>query len=617
MFGAQLGDYLSQFYSNGPYIHNVDNPLPYQSAFFSSYTVETNKHIEALTRMIGIMENTEKIFYDDMGVANIKEFNEQYMMGKNVLTKGRIKRASSFQGTFWARIDFLIVVQLKEILTLEFRQKDYSSIIRDTFSARPGIWDSMKNALVELYSAEIGTKKFTDRAALILLNHLNIEEKRQLIGRGDINLSQGELWELSQGLIRKVKLLGEKGDFAKVAPSVQDEINKLYFRQELDKQISKKTKEAISTIKRELRLIFEEEYTKKGKKLPEKKLANFQQTLINEVKKWSEEPASRSIFRVESQFSGELGEQSLKILWKLNFDNKIRGLRQTGAEKGEQVIKSYNIKTGEITNILKRKKSKDDEDEELTHVGSITPDIVFTAKKSKKTYAFSVKNYLGSMLVDGLEDLQIHIRGKKKLHTFLGEAAAAGSNFEGIGIGVDEIQRFVYVFINNMFRDEDSSMLLIKFMSSLINFYLQNQFIKSLSHMNNEIGDVRNSFIVLAGMYLIPMSSILRSVRDTLQQIADKNYGDSAGGLIAPGQLDLNDTATGNLMGIYRELVYEKRGIRDATPEWQPGDPYGSAMLSAGIGAGTQAYESMNMPEITFNVEKLIAAVESAMSIAK
>ena len=52
-------------------------------------------------------------------------------------------------------------------------------------------------------------------------------------------------------------------------------------------------------------------------------------------------------------------------------------------------------------------------------------------------------------------------------------------------------------------------------MGSLINFYLQNEFIDAISHVSKEVGDVRNSFIVLAGMYLIPMSSVLKSVRDT------------------------------------------------------------------------------------------------------
>lgn len=84
--------------------------------------------------------------------------------------------------------------------------------------------------------------------------------------------------------------------------------------------------------------------------------------------------------------------------------------------------------------------------------------------------------------------------------------------------------------------------------------------------------------------------------------------------MIAPGSIDLSDTATGNLMGIYRDMAWAKQGVKDATPEWEMGDPYGSDMLTIGINAGTQAYEYMNMPEITFNVAQLIAAVESAMA---
>lgn len=465
------------------------------------------------------MEANERIFYDDMGVSGIKQFNEEYMMGKSVLTKDRITRASSFKGTFWSKINFLITVQLRKILTIELTAKDYTNIIETAFGKgtandNSDIWERAKVALIKAYSRELMSKKSIDKAALILINHLNKLEKTSVLSSAGIELTPQELFQMSGGLIRARKLLGEKNDFSRVAPSVEDAAKNIHF-QNMRAAIDLRVKRATGVVKKELRKIFEQEYTAKGKKLPEKKLLFFQKTLIDQINEWANDSRKVKIFKTNSALSSEIGEQGLRILYKLKFGSKITGLRQTGNISGEQVIKSYNIKTGEVTAKLKRKKTEDEEDEELKHVGSITPDIVFKAKKSKKTYAFSVKNYLASMLLDGLEELSIHIRGKKKLSTFLGEASANIGSFNGVNISHDEIQRFVYVFINNLFRDEDSNMLLIKFMGSLINFYLQNEFIDAISHVNKEIGDVRNSFIVLAGMYLIPMSSILRSVRDT------------------------------------------------------------------------------------------------------
>lgn len=519
MRGAQLGDYLSQFYSEGPYVHNADNPLPYQAAFFSSQVETNNNHIRELNEIIRKMEANERIFYNDMGVSGIKQFNEEYMMGKSVLNKGRIARASSFKGTFWSKINFLITVQLKKILTIELTAKDYTNVIETAFGKgtandNSDIWERAKVALIKAYSRELMSKKSIDKAALILINHLYKLEKTSALSSVGIELTPQELSQISGGLIRARKLLGEKNDFSRVAPSVEEAAKNIHFKN-MRAAIDLRVKRATGVVKKELRTIFEQEYTAKGKKLPEKKLLFFQKTLIDQINEWANDSHKVNIFKTDSALSSEIGEQGLRILYKLKFGRKITGLRQTGGIYGEQVIKSYNIKTGEVTAKLKKKKTEDEEDEEFKHVGNITPDIIFKAKKSKRIYAFSVKNYLGSMLLDGLEELSIHIRGKKKLSTFLGEASASTGSFSGVNISHDEIQRFVYVFINNLFRDEDNSMLLIKFMSSLINFYLQNEFIDAISHVSKEVGDVRNSFIVLAGMYLIPMSSVLRSVRDT------------------------------------------------------------------------------------------------------
>ena len=51
--GAQLGDYLSQFYTNGPYLHSEDNDVPYKAAFFAdSARIETKARIDAFDGII-------------------------------------------------------------------------------------------------------------------------------------------------------------------------------------------------------------------------------------------------------------------------------------------------------------------------------------------------------------------------------------------------------------------------------------------------------------------------------------------------------------------------------------------------------------------------------------
>jgi hypothetical protein len=233
--GAQLGDYLSQFYSEGPYVHNADNPLPYQAAFFSSQVETNNNHIRELNEIIRTMEENERIFYDDMDVSGIKQFNEEYMMGNSVLTKGRIARASRFEGTFWSKINFLITVQLKKILTIELTAKDYTNVIETAFGKGTAndnynTWERAKAALIKAYSQELTSKKSIDRAALILINHLNKLEKTSILSGAGIELTPQELSQISGGLIRARKLLGEKNDFSRVAPSVEEAAKNIHFQ---------------------------------------------------------------------------------------------------------------------------------------------------------------------------------------------------------------------------------------------------------------------------------------------------------------------------------------------------------------------------------------------------
>jgi hypothetical protein len=187
-------------------------------------------------------------------------------------------------------------------------------------------------------------------------------------------------------------------------------------------------------------------------------------------------------------------------------------------------------------------------------------------------------------------------------------------------VSINEINRFVYVLVNDIFRGDKSDDLLNMFMGSLINFYLQNQFIRTLTHTSKEIvktyGDVRNSFIVMAGMYLVPMSVILRSIRDSLQLALERSYGDS----VASSLFVIPEMNTGGIALPGADFKQKKEDIRakdgfyeNGVYSW-PGAPlYGSAMLSLGIEEGKEIYQKLTMPDFKFNIEKLIDVIENAM----
>ena len=349
------------------------------------------------------------------------------------------------------------------------------------------------------------------------------------------------------------------------------------------------------------------------------------------IKEWAEDVKQQKLFKNTSLVAGAIGEFSFNISLATDPVNGPIIKRYKTLETNIKKLKLANIgeKRGTSSpttytpgNGRPQKQITKEGIWRRPNAGQITQDIIFIGK-SKKVYAFSVKNYLSSMLsamiAGNFSEAALTIRTGKNMDTFMGDITR-GTILTKSKVSINEINRFVYVLVNDIFRGDKSDDLLNMFMGSLINFYLQNQFIRTLTHTSKEIvktyGDVRNSFIVMAGMYLVPMSVILRSIRDSLQLALERSYGDS----VASSLFVIPEMNTGGIALPGADFKQKKEDIRakdgfyeNGVYSW-PGAPlYGSAMLSLGIEEGKEIYQKLTMPDFKFNIEKLIDVIENAM----
>lgn len=374
-----------------------------------------------------------------------------------------------------------------------------------------------------------------------------------------------------------------------------------------------------------------EEFNSYKTREAKKKQADYYVKIVyNMIKEWAEDVKQQKLFKNTSLVAGAIGEFSFNISLIADpvngpiikryktLETNIKKLRlaNTGGKQGASSPTTYTPGGRPQKQITKEGIWQ------RPNAGQITQDIVFIGK-SGRVYAFSVKNYLSSMLsamiAGNFSEAALTIRTGKKMNTFMGDIIR-GTVLTKSKVSIDEINRFVYVLVNDIFRDGNSDDLLNMFMGSLINFYLQNEFIRTLTHASKEIlktyGDVRNSFIVMAGMYLVPMSAILRSIRDNLQLALERSYGDS----IANSLFVIPKMNTGGIALPGADFEQEKEDIKakdgfyeNGVYSWPGAPSYGSAMLSLGIGEGKEIYEQLTMPDFKFNIEKLISVIENAM----
>ena len=279
------------------------------------------------------------------------------------------------------------------------------------------------------------------------------------------------------------------------------------------------------------------------------------------IEDWGTQTKYLSLFKNTGLMTGEVGQFAVSFTFnaQVNRDPIIKDVAEV-----EQIITS-TIKSmspasmhggGDVVNYQpsgkqwKRIQSKKyNPDNPKSHQykrysGQVTQDVIVEGKNGRK-YSFSVKNYISEILLQGVKNVSLTIRTEKSMEAFMGDVMRSSPR---MSVTQDDINRFVYVLVNNIFRGDSSSVLLNTFMNGLINFYLQNEFVKNLTHASTQLkqkfgGDVRNSFIVMSGMYLIPMSTILTSIRDNLQLALDQEYSEmSESSLLKIGDTNYKDS---------------------------------------------------------------------------
>lgn len=209
LFGAQLGDYLSQFYTNGPYLHSEDNDVPYKAAFFAdSAHIETKARIDAFDGIIRQMEANEAAFYADMGVADITAFNNKYMLGKQLLEDAKNKvAASDIKGNFYQKIQYLILVPLRNILYFELKEEDVRMILDDVFIKDPKFRQKVEEMVVTEFHLSLADKKVQEQLKnslwlIIQANLLSSSAKSKYFSYSGNFVEMRETY----GLIRRVML---------------------------------------------------------------------------------------------------------------------------------------------------------------------------------------------------------------------------------------------------------------------------------------------------------------------------------------------------------------------------------------------------------------------------
>lgn len=594
---------LQQFYEGGPYIHEATNTkVPYYTVFFAGAAEIDQANLQALDAAISRLLAIERAFYADMGVVDANAFNSKYMI-KDMYDK--TPSASKRDDTFWGKINYLLIVQLRSTLASIYTTKEYNEILKMIFAkkGREGIYERITEMVSKYFNIALDSPKLQQEIGVIILaNAIPVGERRKSIPLNS-SLDATSYKGLTDGVLRDIKLQINQSDLTQINYSIEKAADLYYTKNKLVPLIQRAGINAKAMVDRELTAIFDDEYGDKNSESKRKKQVVYSKTIYKEIDGWVDLAIASDHFVASSAITGSIGEYSISFLLTLENNKKdptATGIMKkmakirTGKEFGTQFKRKLNIQTGENENVLTKKTFKRAE-----HSAQITQDIVFKGK-SGQSYAFSVKNYLAQFLERGLNEVAIEIRGAKNLSSFLGEVQAAGA-----GVSFDEMQRFVYVLVNNIFRGQDNQTLLIKFMDNLINFYLQNKIIKSISHIaaNSVLNDTRNSFIVLAGVKLIPMSTILIAIRNNLQQMADRNYsGANASSLISPGAINVNQSIDASY------LTNQKEEAKQTIPDWV-GPNYGPDVLNVGIQAGLLLYNSITMPGIRFNMSQLLSAI--------
>lgn len=643
MTGSDLGYYLAQFYENGPYVHKANNRIPYKAAFFGeNFETRQRLRINMFDDIIRKMQDNERAFYQDMDVADIGAFNNKYMQGTDILKyndkKTKTKTpASKIKGNFFQKVQYLILVPLRDILTLKIQDEDINKIIQNVFTKDPKIYELLHNLVGEtvMQTFKNDNGEIIDYIGLILAANIKSSgEKKSAIKSSDYVSMRGA----TQGLVRDkaLEILENSDKTRRLNPIIQEEVTYQYTKTILDKEIRTRVKKANALLRAEMLPIIEssDEFADLSDTEKHQQSDYYIRMISTVIDNWANEKQYQTLFKNTGVMTGSIGE--FAIAFSLNVqvnqdpiiksmvevDNKIKSIIKSmkpGSMKGEGDITTYTPGFG-MRKIQRKKYNSEDPNSHRwrRHGGQITQDIVYEGKSGRR-YAFSVKNYLAEILEQGIKNSALMIRQEKNMSTFMGDILNS-KQAKGTGIGLsvtkDDINRFVYVQVNNIFRREDNGDLLNVFMGGLINFYLQNQFIRNLTHVSAELksqyGDVRNSFIVMAGMYLIPMSRILIGIRDNLQLALNKQYEEMRAGSL----FSLNGVEYQNVPFSEADLINEKREImmQDNIPgnysggryHW-PGEPmYGSRMLAVGIRAGRSIYEKQKMPAMQFKVDQLI-----------
>ncbi len=627
MFRAQLGDYLSQFYSNGPYLHKKEdeNGVLYKAAFFAgSAHAGRVERIRVFDDIITKMQSNEQAFYDDMDVGNITAFNKKYMLGQKLIEYAKARPggipASEIDGNFYQKIQYFILVPLANILNIKLEEAQYREIIEDIFKKHPEFHKKILTMVLQEFNSTLSIREVQEKAkdALWLVmqaNFLSSRTKNKYFRyTGDFKAMEG-----TERLVRRVMLKNLENN--RINPIIAEELNNYYIKEFLKPDIGKRVADAKKLLNEEIPKIIASSGIGKTEN-SRKKQSNFYIKLLTAtIDDWANNIEYQKLFKNTGVMTGAIGEFSFSVSLFMNPDQKfiiqnnnvlkkkIKLITKSnvGEKRGTSPKASYNHKTG-----LKEGKDRTP--------GQITQDIMFIGK-SRRKYAFSVKNYLSVILEKAGGAVQI--RGGKKIDTFMGDILQSGTadSISNISITEDEIKRFAYVLVNNLFRDESNDDLLNLFMGELINFYLQNEFIKNLTHSSAEIlktyGDIRNSFLVMSGMYLIPMSVILTNIRDNLQIALNKDYTTSKNNsLFNIPKFDLEGIVLPNA----DKLDTDKKNIQNANEYYDngrytwPGAPqYGDEMLAYGIKAGDSIYDKLSMPDMEFRIDRLLGIIEAAM----
>lgn len=593
---------LSQFYQQGPYLHQADNPIPFYAAYFSASGRNNTALLAELDALIRSMQAKEQYFLTQMGVKSTKEFEAIYLTGSFLKVDTKIEQTLTQKIS--QQIGFFLAQDLPNYFTVHgIFDKAVDELLKQ-FWGTP-ILRIIKNILLNRFPGSID-KNATATQIINAFNRTAMSTSRRTTFKGQI----GQAWESTGSnlssplvLLRDKRLLSDLIKSEELNPIVKEHLFKLHIINNIQRQVNEPAIKSyiISTITN----IFNE--ADKEKRYDTIFIQKIIDIISIQVDYWLSPQNLVKFLSSDAKPIGALGEYGAAFVFSFNMGNPINA---NGVDKLAKRIKTMMIgqTTGTITEKIFNPVTKKIEYVK-TQAGNLkkrtaplASDVSFAVSgpNGKDFYALQIKNSLQDILDVG----EIKIRDGIQISKLLADMIDADA------LDISDAQKFAYVLVNNMFQVGRSAvgvqMFFDRFIGMVANFYLQTAYLNKIlyagSKLNQKIG---NSFIIFKHTHLIPMSRIFIQLRAYLDQEGSSNTPLHANYMTSAstfeGKININAS----------EMTRRKRLAATLSPQWRKGDPYGGGMLAVGIRYGTEMYNGVKMPSMQMNVKQLVSITSS------